>query len=615
VADNNREMIASLSKPWHLLGSVLAGCFACNGPVISAATVPVAATALLASQDNRYLPGPDSMTQPGVPRGKTFNFILDHSQRFPGTSRKITVYVPAQYTPAKPACVYIGLDSLDFSVPVVLDNLIYRHEMPVTIAVGIASGASSSVAAPDDPRFNRSVEFDSMNDQLAQFVLQELLPEVERRKTPDGLAIRLSADPNDRAAGGSSTGGMGAFTLAWERPDSFRRVFTAIGTFVGMRGADRYAVLVRKTEPKPIRIFMQDGSNDEWPGAPEMGDWWMSNQTLERALKFAGYAVAHVWGDGSHDGQHANAVFPDAMRWLWKDWPAPVTAGVSQNLFLSAILQPGEGWRAVGGDYRSDFRLTADRAGTPVFSDNAAGRMRKLSAADEISDYAGAEPGDIGLAFGPDGRAYVNRSGNIVAFIPGGGKASVVAQGVPAQHLIVTYNGNLYATTSGSHDAAGAVWLVKPNGQTTQLDTGLDHPTGIAVSGDGLWLAVAESRTHWGYSYRIRPDGGVDDKQRFYWFHVPDWADDSGAGPWTMDREGRLYAATRLGIQVFDRNGRSRAILPLPGGEAIGMTFAGADFQTLYVSCADHKLYRRKLKVQGAPPWVAPFRLPDAASG
>jgi gluconolactonase len=481
-----------------------------------------------ASPDDQYVPGPDSRPHPGVPNGKIFDFMFDHSKIFPGTSRKITVYVPAEYTAAKPACLYVGLDGLGFEAPTVFDNLIYRHDMPVTIAVGIAPGSVDSADPPHDPRFNRSFEFDGLNDNLARFLLEELLPEIERRRTPDGLPIRLSADPNDRAAGGGSTGGIGSFTLAWQRPDAFRRVFTAIGTFVGMRGGDRYPVLVRKTEPKPIRIFMQDGSNDEWPGGPEVGDWWMSNQTMERALEFAGYSVQYVWGEGTHNAKHPVAVFPDAMRWLWKDWPRPITAGESQNVFLKAILVPGETWQSVSREDSVIRAIAADLRGH--------------------------------RALGPNGRVY------------------------------------------GTDSVSGKVWVAERNGKASILDSGLDGPTGIALSPDGLWLAVAESRTHWGYSYRVQPDGTVQDKQRYYWFHVPDEADSSGAGAWAMDREGRLYAATRMGVQVFDHNGRVRAILPIPGGKAIGLRFGGAAFDLLYVSSADGNTYRRKLRSPGIPP-------------
>ncbi|HLQ77281.1 MAG TPA: SMP-30/gluconolactonase/LRE family protein, partial [Terriglobia bacterium] len=441
----------------------------------------------------------------------------------------------------KPACVYVGLDALDFAVPIVFDNLIYKHDMPITIAIGIASGVLDSALSPHNPRFNRSFEFDGLNDRLARFVLEEVFPEIERRKTPDGLPIRLSRDPNDRATGGGSTGAIGAFTLAWERPEAFRRVFSAIGTFVGMRGGDRYPVLIRKTEPKPIRIFMQDGANDEWMGGPEMGDWWMSNQTMDRALDFAGYQVEHVWGEGTHDGSHAASVFPDAMRWLWKDWPQPISAGHSQNVFLKAILLQGETWQKVD---RNDPMARA----VPV---NPQGYR----------------------ATGPEGREY------------------------------------------GTDTKSGKVWMRVRGGKESLIDTGLNRPTGIAVSPDGLWLAVAESRTHWGYSYRIRADGTVQGKQRFYWFHVPDDADDSGAGAWVMDREGRLYAATRLGVQVFDRSGRVRAILPVPGGAVAGVRFGGESLYTLYVTSADGKTYRRKFKVPGVAPGSAPIELPAGNPG
>ena len=146
----------------------------------------------------------------------------------------------------KPACVYVGLDGLGFNAATVFDNLIAQHAMPVTIGVGVSSGVVASASPPDNPRYDRSLEFDSLNDRLARFLLEEVLPEVERQPTPDGRSIRLSTNPNDRAIGGGSTGAIAAFTVAWERPDAFRRVFSAIGTYVGMRGGEQYYVLVRR---------------------------------------------------------------------------------------------------------------------------------------------------------------------------------------------------------------------------------------------------------------------------------------------------------------------------------------------------------------------------------
>jgi sugar lactone lactonase YvrE len=136
----------------------------------------------------------------------------------------------------------------------------------------------------------------------------------------------------------------------------------------------------------------------------------------------------------------------------------------------------------------------------------------------------------------------------------------------------------------------------------------------VSLSPDGLWLAVAERRTHWGYSYCVRPDGSVEGKQKFYWFHVPDWADNSGASTWLPDRDGRLYAATRMRAQVFDRNGRSRAILPGPAGEVTGLCFGGEKFNVLYVACGE-QVFRRRLKTAGTSPAAAPMKLPGWGAG
>jgi gluconolactonase len=539
-----------------------------------------------------YYPGPDSQPQPGVPKGKVFSFRLDNSKVFPGTSRNITVYVPAQYKADKPACVYVGLDGLGFRVPVVFDNLIHKSEMPVTIAVRISPGAVSSRGDSENPRFNRSFEFDGLNDSLARCVVDEIFPEVERRKTPDGLEIKLSQNPNDRCTGGASTGGIAAFTLAWERPDQFRRVFSAIGTFVGMRGGDGYPVLVRKTEPKPIRVFQQDGENDQWMGGPEVGDWWMGNVTLDRALEFSGYEHKSIWGTGPHSGRHATAIFPDAMRYLWKDWPKPIEAQTvrSQNVLLKSILDPASTWELIPDAGDGCDHLAVDPQGDVFFHDIAAKRTRIFGTDGTISDAVNV-PGDSAFGFSADGKV-------------------ATVEGINASYLTTTSSGHVYATET----EPGKVWLIHPNGSKVLLDDGLKRPTGISLSPDGLWLTVMESQTHWGYSYRIKPDGTVELKQRYYWAHVPDWADGSGAGGMCMDRDGHPYVATHKGVQVFDRNGRSRGILPMPSGKATSLCFGGAGFDTLFVTSGG-RLYRRHMKSVGAPSFQKPIKLPPWGAG
>jgi enterochelin esterase-like enzyme len=563
---------------------------------------------------NKYPLSADSLPQASNPAGQTYQFNLTHSQIFPNTNRTITVYMPSAYKADKPACVYVGLDGLGFNVPTVFDNLIAKREMPITIGVGVSPGDVASSNPGGDPRFDRSFEFDSMDDRLARFLVEEVLPAVEQHPAPDGRAILLSKDPNDRAIGGASTGGIGAFTVAWERPDLFRRVFIAIGTFVGMRGGEQYYVLVRKTEPKPIRVFMQDGAHDEWGGGPEMGDWWMSNQTMNRALEFSGYDVQHVWGSGSHDGSQAAAIFPDAMRWLWKDWPAAVQAGKSQNPVLAAILQPGETWQIAANACPPSTHLGSNPQGNVFYRTSGASGVTQLPEDTNSSSCVSATDGSF--AFGPDGAAYVALASGGIEVMPKPGSpksVTTLVRELQVRDLTVRNDGDVYAISENSM-GEDALWLIS-KGRKAKQDDGLKGASGIAPLPDGLWLFVARNHSRYGLSYRIQSDGTLDSKEPFYQFHVPMWADDSGATTVSMDRDGRAYVGTRMGIQVFDRNGRVTAILPLPEGQpASSLCFGGPNFDTLYVA-SGNKIFRRKLRVAGAPAWAAPIQLPKWGAG
>src|SRR5882672_8197329 len=259
-----------------------------------------------------------SVEHKGVPKGEIIKFVFESSKIFSGTRRECSVYIPTQYRPEQPACVYVNQDGVQWKAPIVFDNLIHLKEMPITIGVFISPGQGIAASDQTSDRYNRSFEYDGLGDNYVRFLLEELLPEVEKQKTSDGRPIHLSKNGNDRAIGGSSSGAVCAFTAAWERPNEFSRVFSAIGTYVGLRGGDRYPGLIRKYEPKPLRIFLQDGSNDLNIYG---GDWWKAKESMERALTFAGYEVKHAWGEGGHSGAQGNSIFPDVMRWLWKDWP------------------------------------------------------------------------------------------------------------------------------------------------------------------------------------------------------------------------------------------------------------------------------------------------------
>ena len=563
---------------------------------------------VLAQTTENYPTNPDSQPQPGVPKGEVLKFTFENSKIFPGTWREYWVYVPAQYSPDKPACVYVNQDGIQYEAPTVFDNLIHKREMPVTIGVFVVHGrvrAGDANTALD--RFNRSFEYDGLGDSYVRFLLEELLPEVETKKTSDGRAIRLSKNGNDRAIGGASSGAICAFTAAWERSLEFSRVFSTIGTYVGLRGGERYSTLIRKYEPKPIRIFLQDGSTDLNIYA---GDWWMANQTLERALIFAGYEVQHVWGEGAHNQKHATFIFPDAMRWLWKGWPEPVKAGQTKNQMLNDILVPGQGWQLVSEGYRFTEGPAANAKGEVFFTDLSAGKAYKIGLDGKTSLFVDDSKKSNGQAFGPDGRLYAVATGEPKVIVyDARGKATTIADGFVGNDIVVASNGNIYVTNppvAGSTEPS-KVWLIKPNGEKKVVDTGLSYANGVTLSPDQTLLYVDDFRSHWVYSYQIQADGALAYKQRYYWLHESDAADGSGADGMRVDRDGRLYVATRLGIQVCDQAGRVNAIIPTPNGRVSNVTFGGETFDVLFATCGD-KVYKRKLKVKGAQAWDAPSK-------
>ncbi|MBI5768887.1 MAG: SMP-30/gluconolactonase/LRE family protein [Verrucomicrobia bacterium] len=570
------------------------------------ALLALAVPCLRAADD--YVPGPDSKIQPGVPQGELIKFEFATSKIFPGTSREVTVYVPRQYDATKPACVYVNQDGLQWSANIVFDNLIARGELPVIIGVFVRPGVvktANSATALD--RFNRSYEYDGLGDGYARFLLEEILPAVEARTTADGRAIKLSRSGNDRAIGGSSSGAIAAFTAAWERPDAFSRVFSVVGTYVGLRGGDRYPTLIRKTEPKALRVFLQDGSADNNIYA---GDWWMANQTMARALAYAGYEVRHEWGDGGHNGKHGTLLFPDAMRWLWKDWPQPVKTGKFPLERVGPIFLPGEGWELVGERYRLSEGTAVNARGEVFFTDIPASKAYKIGPDGKPVEFIADTKRANGQAFGPDGRLYAVATGTQQVLVyDAAGQASVVASDIAGNDLVVAHNGNLYVTNppGGAGRDPSRVWLIKPDGAKQIVDTGLKYANGIALSPDQALLYVADYQSHWVYSYVVQADGTLAHKQRYYWLHEPDTDDQAYADGLKVDRNGNLWVATRLGIQVCDQAGRVNVIIPTPNGRCTNLVFGGEKFDTLYASC-NEKVYRRKLNVTGANAWDAPHK-------
>ncbi len=263
-----------------------------------------------------YNLGPDSTAQEGVPRGDVTRHHWKNERFFPGTERDYWLYVPQQYDGARPACLMVFQDAEAYlgpeaNVPVVFDNLIHRRHMPVTLGLFVSPGDKG----PGTPLYggsdNRSIEYDSLDDQYARFLTEELLPEIEKR-------YAVTDEPVGRAICGLSSGGICAFTVAWERPEAFSKVVSHCGSFVDVRGGHNYPPLIRKAEAKPIRVLLQTGENDL---DIVFGNWPLANRQMAAALAYRRYDYRFVFGDGGHTLKHGGAIFPDTMRWLWRDYP------------------------------------------------------------------------------------------------------------------------------------------------------------------------------------------------------------------------------------------------------------------------------------------------------
>src|SRR5947209_10282062 len=325
----------------------------------------------------------------------------------------------------KPAPVMVFQDGIQYSAPVVFDNLIHKKAIPPLIGVFVMHGRVKAPSTNALDRANRSYEYDGLGPNYVNFLLDELLPHIVAEQK-----LNLSTNANDRAIAGASSGAICAFTAAWERPDAFRRVFSSIGTFVGLRGGNNYPTWIRKTEPKPIRIFLQDGANDLNIYA---GNWFLANQEMLSAFEFAGYDVTHVWGDGGHTGKHATALFPEALRWLWRDYPKPILANAEQKSRqpIMEILIPGEEWQVASEGHSFTEGPAANKKGEVFFTDLSNDGIHKIGRDGKVSVFKKESGWSNGLMFGPDGKLYACQTGKkrIVAYAEDG-KEEVIAEEV-----------------------------------------------------------------------------------------------------------------------------------------------------------------------------------------
>ena len=583
-----------------------------------AALFLLCATAIVSAED--YALGPDSQPQPGVPKGTVSKYKLEPGKFYPGTPHNYAIYVPAQYDAAKPSAFMIFLDGSgslnnNVRVPVVFDNLIAKHDLPPLIGIFVDPGVLPAVTAQAQNRFERVFEYDSLSDRYSRFLIEELIPEVAKK-------YNLSKDPNDRALSGVSTGAVGAFMAAWNRPDQFHRVLSFIGTFVAMKGADAMPALIRRTEPKPIRVFLQAGKNDHIvPGQPYGtfygGSWPMNNRVMLEALESTGYDAKLVLGDEGHNMKHGAAIMPEALRWLWRGYPNPIVAKEP-----AAISQPGwdprgkvfstisldKPWQQVGETYTSVTSPAADESGNVYFADPAANRIYKSDAGGKVTLFRNNSSGVKALAIGPGGRLYAFQSASkrIVSY-GAGGDEKVVALNVEVSGIAINAKGAIYFAdavhkTIGYIDARGQVRIVYSGGE-------IAVPSAVALSPDQAMLVVTDAQSRFSWSFQIAADGSLLNGEPFYRLEMPEAGWISGVYGVTLDSIGQVYFATAVGLQVCEANGRVAQILNPPEHGAIGsITFGGKDRNWLYVA-EGGKLFRRPVKVNGVSS-DAPATLP-----
>lgn len=559
-----------------------------------------------------WTPHADAEPNDDVPRGIVEKMPAWESKVFANTIRDWSVYVPAQYDGQQPAALMVFQDGQSFGnpkgrwrVPVVFDNLIARGDMPTTIAVFINPGHDKSKPRPAGGKAsNRSYEYDGLGDRYSRMLLEEILPEVEKR-------YNISKDPNARAIGGSSSGAICAFNVAWERPDQFGKVYSNVGSFTNLRGGNVFPSWVRKTEPKPIRVYMADTSGDI---DNAFGSWPYANRLMASALKYMGYDVRFDWAEGyAHNADFGSMQFPDAMTWLWRKEPhQPVidTKGdLKGDLTLLRLLVPGETWEVVAENLGFADAPCPDTDGNFYFSDMRAPGVYKISAADGSANEIVKEAVS-GMKFGPDGLIYAcqGAKNRVISIDPKSAAVKVVATGVTPNDLAVTSDGHIFITETKEQQ----ITRIDPaTGATFVVDTGINRPNGIALSPDGGTLAVSEYGGPFVWTFRVNPDGTLDAKMPTmtmrlsinpageFKFNEPPPYQPSGRGDGTaVDKIGRYYVTSALGVQVFDPTGRQCGVLPKPNPAMplTSCTLAGPDHQYLYVTNGD-KIFRRKLSI------------------
>jgi gluconolactonase len=587
-----------------------------------------------------YSLGHDSQPQPGVPKGRLTRHVLAAGKFFPGTPHNYQLYVPAQYDPARPVPWMIFLDGSGYAgdavrVPIVLDNLIARRDVPPMIAMFLDPGVMPALSDQAQDRYERIFEYDSLTPRFSSFLIEEFVPEVAK-------TYNLSKDANDHGIAGISTGGVGAFVAAWNRPDQFRRVITWIGSFGNFRGADRLPGLIRRTEPRPIRVFMQTGRQDIVNYA---GSWYLENPRMAAALEFAGNDVRIELGEEGHNNRHGASILPETLRWLWRDYPQPISVlepkpGAGRGTFAQlvprrdytppapaapppqtatapaagrgggprgavyALIYRDKPWEQVGGVYQSAASPAMDKDGNVFFADTASDRIYKSDAARAVTVFKEHTGGARALRFGADGRLYATQTvaKRLVSYGPGGDE-KVVAQHIDANDLALTKSGVIYFVDT----AQKTVGYIGKNGERRVVYNGgeIMSPTALTLTPDQAMLLVGDGMDRYQWSFQIAADGSLVNGEPFQRLEMPEEGLFSGVRGLTVDSIGYMWATSAVGIQVCEQPGRCSNILNKPEFTATpiaGIAFGGPERAWLYVTQGG-KLFRRETRRTGVVAW------------
>ena len=565
----------------------------------------------LASKPARHR---DADPKPGVKEGTLHGMPVWKSSVFPNTERAWSVYVPAGYKNDRSAGLMVFQDGSGYQnrkgawgVPVVLDNLIASGEMPMVVAVFINPGHDPAKPLRNGRGgSNRGFEYDSLGDRYARFLVEEIIPELEKQWP-------VSKDPEMRGICGASSGGICAFNVAWERPDQFSRVLSTIGSFVNLRGGNAVPYLIRKTERKPLRVFLSDTTGDlDNP----FGHWPTANRQMNAALAYMGYDVRFDFVEGyGHNSDRGGEILPDALRWLWRREPLVSQPGKTKDdlggdMSLNKLLIPGAGWEVASGGMGFADGLSGDEAGNLYVNDLKQAGYYKISSTgqkEKVSNTYGS-----GARLAPDGRVVFcqGHEKRLAAVDLKTGLVEVLAEAVEPNDLVVTAQGWVYFTSTGAGEVVGVE--IKSKTKRT-MASGIAAPNGIALSPDGGTLAVSEYRGNRVWAWRLNPDGSldaglpvmslrrpIDPAGEFAMKLPPPYLAASAGDGMCSDKEGRWYVTSALGVQVFDVTGRECGLLthPAPGKPLVSVALAGPDRAWLYVSAGD-RIFRRKVNAGG----------------